>query len=79
MLKHLRETDNEFRGADVELAKIFADQLGLARFRWVRANTWGRPIDEAKKHWTGIVGNVSYKFPTPLSNLKQVILSIYCP
>ena len=58
-VEHFRESDNEFRGADVELAGIIADKLGLARFRWVRANTWGGPIDQAKKHWSGIVGNVS--------------------
>ena len=48
-----------FSGADVELAQIFADKLGLARFRWMRTNTWGGPIDKARKEWTGIVGNVS--------------------
>ena len=48
-----------FSGADVELAQIFADKLGLARFRWLRTNTWGGPIDKARKEWTGIVGNVS--------------------
>ena len=51
--------DNDFSGADVELAQIIANKLGLARFRWLRANTWGGPIDKARKQWTGIVGNVS--------------------
>ena len=46
-------------GADVELGKIFAEQLGLASFRWLRTNTWGGPIDKEKTLWTGIVGNVS--------------------
>ena len=58
--KYCRENKNdEFSGADIELAQIFADKLGLARFRWLRTNTWGGPIDKARKEWTGIVGNVS--------------------
>ena len=50
---------DEMSGADVELGKIFAEQLGLASFRWLRTNTWGGPIDKEKTLWTGIVGNVS--------------------
>ena len=49
----------DMKGADVEIAKIFADTLGLARWQFLRTNTWGGPIDKKRKAWTGIVGNVS--------------------
>ena len=58
-ITYCSKNDNDFSGADVELANIFAEKLGLANFRWVRTNTWGAPIDEAKKEWSGIIGNVS--------------------
>ena len=56
---YYRDNNDNFSGADVELAQIIANKLEIARFRWLKSDTWGRPIDKAKKVWTGIVGNVS--------------------
>ena len=53
----------DMKGADVELAKIFADKLGLAKWQFLKTNTWGGPIHKGNltnSGWTGIVGNVSW-------------------